>query len=1110
MTDRNATLQWLVHQAKHRHGNGVFVLDTPDVTRAKVAAGLRTGEVALSEDLAWDLASGAVTLWFEPEFPELEMLNYLEKLNLLRLAVELATDAGIRSAIWLALATHNYSSAAVNAGLGQHYLPELLARLNSHFSPGIPLENIHDTLACLDSIIDSVDEQHDTICRVIATAAVTSFAHYGSTAPGTAGGAGSTVSAEAAIADWVLARANDVLEIDAAPDVYRLEMYRCVCSSASALASQRMQEGQLPVSDLLTWYEDYMSRIDIPRILDSRLEVSLRTAAQRSAYFVGEIGAEWLVNSGHPSSALELIASLGERYPDAVESGHFQGSTAVLRASAYAALGNIGRATEELDDVPLDLDGSGMWATGRLWCEIGDDQGLSWLRKADDLPREFGYGLQRARKSLLLSEQEVEKGNPRKALETLSYLRNAEIGWIKNQASVIVAEAYLAIARGNNNSREQYLNYASQILYELAPDDIFDTPDRIKPRALAAKGEIAILRGDYRTARDLLRKVMEELDRDPPMVWINPETMELTRLTPFDSPDKFWLRPWDRNWAQTAELCLLAELQGRPRAESAFVQLQRYRMIIHSSTIAELAGFTSETALAVEQREILGRYRVQSAQLTARESHLRQELQRIDASTTDISVLPSHSLKRPRELHALRQLKPQLQRELEDNLATKEQVDGEIEQISIEIEETRGYLSKPNGLRSPELSEIKRHLAQEDAAVVELVRVDGTRWGLPVRWHAFAVTDDVGVTHVELPAKEIDHELAQLRSDRTKWQKHTIGKISDLIFANLPKQVFACSNLYIAADGDAWAIPFRSLVRRRWRFVPWKLTDESTYSNWPVPAWLRRFLDSLATRMDKGAVSNVISTSHLVRLFQRSHQRDEPEDAASVVGSSGGSQERILCEGLAASLELHPPGGVEDTQWRKYPGSIEASTPPGGDRPEWLEGTSRVFMGSWHTSFSVDPSTVAIFHFDDRQMPLAEFLSRSRHKTNIAVILSCNISLPSNEYNRPVEQDRVFSRMGSAGFGLVESLQAEAMVATTNEVTAEVAFVLGRFLAAELADGADVHTALATSQQRLRECSVGDVIHLLEELEQDVPETSDWLRVLRSRKPGKKGFPQSL
>ena len=138
---------------------------------------------------------------------------------------------------------------------------------------------------------------------------------------------------------------------------------------------------------------------------------------------------------------------------------------------------------------------------------------------------------------------------------------------------------------------------------------------------------------------------------------------------------------------------------------------------------------------------------------------------------------------------------------------------------------------------------------------------------------------------------------------------------------------------------------------------------------------------------------------------------------------------------------------------------------------------------------------------------MAEFLSRSRHKTNIAVILSCNISLPADENAPSAGQDRIFSRIGSAGFGIVESLQAEAMVATTNEVTAEVAFVLGRFLAAELADGADVHTALATSQQRLRECSVGDVIHLLEELEQDVPETSDWLRVLRSRKPGEKAFP---
>ena len=67
-----------------------------------------------------------------------------------------------------------------------------------------------------------------------------------------------------------------------------------------------------------------------------------------------------------------------------------------------------------------------------------------------------------------------------------------------------------------------------------------------------------------------------------------------------------------------------------------------------------------------------------------------------------------------------------------------------------------------------------------------------------------------------------------------------------------------------------------------------------------------RFLDSLATRMDRGVVSNIISTSHLLRLFRRSRRQQESEEAAVVVGSSGGAQERIPCEMLAVSLELHP------------------------------------------------------------------------------------------------------------------------------------------------------------------------------------------------------------
>ena len=80
-------------------------------------------------------------------------------------------------------------------------------------------------------------------------------------------------------------------------------------------------------------------------------------------------------------------------------------------------------------------------------------------------------------------------------------------------------------------------------------------------------------------------------------------------------------------------------------------------------------------------------------------------------------------------------------------------------------------------------------------------------------------------------------------------------------------------------------------------------------------------------------------------------------------------------------------------------------------------------------------------------------------------------------------------------------------MATTSEVTAEVAFVLGRFLAAELTAGANVHTALAASQKRLRECTVGDVVNLLEELEQEVPEVVNLLNRLRNANPNHRAFP---
>ena len=471
---------------------------------------------------------------------------------------------------------------------------------------------------------------------------------------------------------------------------------------------------------------------------------------------------------------------------------------------------------------------------------------------------------------------------------------------------VIAAEALLAIGREEIEDRERYLSGAISALGDLGTEDILDNPDRVWPRALAVRGEIAFLRRDYRGARITLRRAMEELDRDPPLAWSFSHHTKMMRVSPVNSTDKHWFRPWGRNWTRAAELSLIVELEGRPDSESGFAQLQRYRTLSHSSTIAELSGFVSETALGAERRELLEKHRNDSLQLKARASGLGQEQKEIDEAISVILALSSKSGRKRRELRKLRQQKEELEQELEHNFETLRQVNVEIECYETEVVEIRGYLSRPNGIQKPDMNELRRTLAEEDAAVVELVRVKGTPWGQPIRWHAFTVTPDEGVSRVELPAKELDRELARIRSDRKRIRQSSLGKLSDLIVGKLPNHVFAYSNLFIAADGDAWAVPFRSLVRRRWWFVPWKLTDPATYSGWPIPEFAKKFMDSLATRMDSGVVTNVISTSHLVRLLQRSSIRTAHEDSGVVVGSSGNSDERILCQGLATSLEAHP------------------------------------------------------------------------------------------------------------------------------------------------------------------------------------------------------------
>ena len=1095
MSRRNETLSWLTLQARD-HPEDFFKPDglpSPESINSKTSEALEKGEIALDEDLAWELVVGTSGAWLEPEIPELQGMNCYEVAALLRLALELADDSGLVNACWLALRAHAYY-ASVNAGLGARDLPGLIDRLS--FRHGTPLASVDHTLASLDRLIDSVDECQREIITTVVTSVVSYWTHYSSEFSdmwGPDDGASCEI-----MANWVTNRANEVIAPQFASYGLRLEAYKSSCAAIFVEANLRLRLGLLSDSQVSAWFESRISDVTIPTSTDP---LGLPSPHDIASWFVGILAVncgDWLVQNGSPYTALERIAWANQTFPNVFKSSGNRES-AFVRASAYAQLGLVRKAIREMEGISKHLSPARTWAFGRLLCEAGNNRGLEFLRSAVGLPEQLDFREARVRMRILLAEKEIESGNPKRAVRLVRGLGSAEDTQTQTHAKVVLAEAILALARNNPEPKRELLDNAGKLLRQLNLKHISDTPDRIVLRILAALGEIALTRGRgyIASSRSHLRDAMDELERGYSNLWHGTGLLKERKISPDNAPDQYWRRPWSRNWTRVAEMCLLAELEEGVDVEIAFPQLQKYRTITHAGTISKLAGFAPEASLGAAQRRLLEGLRSDAEQMRVQIKSLREEVTRVETANRVPSSDGGESLEWQQHLETIYD---QL-REKEEKLWAIELKQGSIQ---VELNETRGYMAGATGIRPPEMCKIRRHLAEANAAVVELLRVDGTQWGKSTKWFAFVVTPD-GVTHVQLPAEGeggIDRELRLLRSNRERLDRSALSVLSDLIVGKLPARVFRYRNLFIAADGDTWAVPFRSLARPRWRFVPRRLTDSEFYANWPVPEVVKGWMDSLSTRLDSGVVTNVISTTHLIRLIESSQRR--LDRLGVVVGSSGNSGDRILCQGLARSLEVQPPSYQQSgAPWKRYSGSLAANTPQNGDRPEWMHGTSEVFLASWHTTFTDDPTSVALFHFDDDSMTLAEFLSRSNHESNIAVILSCNISRP------PIGEVRAFSMMGSCGFGIMEALRANAIVATTNEVTAEVAFMLGRLLSTELTRGNDLHTALANSQRNLRKCKVVDVISRLKELESTVPETAEWLRRLGSADPDSLAFPKA-
>ena len=1092
MDERTDALRWLIAQVQSipdDQANLEFDLLHPEEVRARVSQAMAEG-FEFSSDLAWVLAEWAAREGDAQPIEELSHLNECQQINLMRLAVELADISGLEDSVWLALAA-NWLYLRSARGLAQDCAADLVERLSNCGANAPTLLNIADTLSLLDSLIGSLDNWRREIAVLVATGLVLNLVAIGvwTDIPALSQPYWSTVSNLKFMIDWVIEHSNQVIRSETTSERSKWIAFVNSYKVVSLEAEHRVTDWQADESSFWAWVDQRVSSVAQPNLTDP---VDKERASQHYAEVAAGLHlayAEILLSNHRPNAASGILLEYQTLKGHCENPLHSEGlhglQDTLVKATEISALGDSRQALRELENGRSLVDdpyGSAAfnWAVGRLRCETGNVDGLCDLRDAVERAGPFMFRGTLARMVLLLAEKEVEIGDAERALCLLQDLDYPDMWWFLPHARVILAEVHMALARNRAKPDAEHIDIAEKILIELSPDTISHTPDRIRPRAFAALGEIALIKRDAEQAQGYLRRAMAELEGMKEPYWDNPESLPARKHTPDNGSHGYWRRPWNRNWAYAAELSLIAELSDRPNQEHAFAQLQRYRKICHAGTVAELAGFVPEASLTSDEREKVDGLRGKLGQVQTQGVGLRDELQQIDKV---LIAVPEHS-QAQHLLQRRESLKKAASKKVEDYLNLTEC----IEVVEKDVVARRGYLAHTGvPATPPPLSGIKERLATADAAVIELVRVNGARWGLGTSWFAFVVTpESKGVDLIPLTEPSIDSDLRTLRNDRFALNKPALAKLSEAILGNIPNRVFKRRKIFIAADGDAWTIPFRSLLRPRWRIIPWSLALA---------------LPCLACRMDQKMVSNVISTNHLHRLLIR--PRKEPESLGIVVGSSGGSEDRALCEGLAKSLEVQQPASDAQIRWKRYSGSLIEATPPDSDRPEWLDGTSGVFMASWHTTFTGDSTTIAKFHFGDGEMTLARFLSQSRHRARVAVILSCSVSMPEES------GDRVFSRIGSAAFGIAEALQVDALVATTNEVTAEIAFVLGHFLSAELADGRDVHTALARAQRRLRRCNVADVKRMLEDLQDDVPGVKRWLEKISGQDGNSKAFPRA-
>ena len=840
--------------------------------------------------------------------------------------------------------------------------------------------------------------------------------------------------------------------------------------------------------------------------------------------------AEHLIVDRRPDAALAVIRD--QNYSMKSEIGQV---SLPVTASAFHQTGRRAELVDLL--VPLNasrLAVSTPWVRtlaslvcGRIQVEFGDRHvGLMALRGAIEVePGTLEHTLY-WRMELLVAEFELAEGHVVRALELASRVEDRVRRFLaENQESPLKEKAYLAADHARIVQAEAQLRAAQ------------DEPGRVDDHLAASLGLITRLNSTARAFREspdnlLARKyaveaglrLLESSDLTAAGVAAEAALSSLGQATLGREPTWpgvfwYWLQPWTRTWRHIAEVAFRAVLESHRRQEHPnggdgrvsnarnthdrrlFRSLQVLRTIGEYDSFNLLIGVRPELGLPDSQLSTLDRLHEDIRQIGARLSAVVAEYRRVETFLDQIGQgavgppadLAKYEARRVRLETELGALSAQYEQASLDRSTLDERTAnlviqplGEAIDSIPSLEVVQGWLSD----RKSDLDLYDEHQSRltgntagwrSDAAVFELVHLSGEIGGSDDRWVGVVVTDDNLAVLDPLPrGDELSEELQRIGLGDSYVSPLAMGRLSELIVDNLPTNAIRKRRLFFAPDREAWQVPFRSLYKPRWSFVP------RSRANWSLRV-RKLTLQPFRNRLDSKETAVVASTSHLVTLLRRArHRHIGPQEAhpGVAVGSSGNEEDRLPCGALVASLAADPFTGNLPPAWHCQIGESGAPSGSPHGRPHWMEDRrASMFVANWHTEIVDNRHTIAEFVFNDQRIPLSRWISQNRLESVGALIASCN---PLRQVSIEGEPPRTSEDVSTVASSMMRSLGAESIISPTHEIAAAASVFLSWHVLKELDSGSTFHAALRRSQKTIERMSSKRALKLVERIAKQI------------------------